>query len=428
MHLRDLLVVSSLSFVPSTFAHSTYPADDALVALAGRSGQPRCGPGFGKCGGNSCCSPFGFCGMTAAHCQSPDCQAEYGHCDSLRTPDGPPTTDIPRPQVGNVPYAPQLISACTVPGTVALTFDDGPNQYTTELLDLLDRHNAKATFFVNGINNGRGQIDDPSRPWLKLIQRMQLSGHQVASHTWSHPELNQLSSAQRRDEMIKNEAALRNILGAFPTYMRPPYSRCDAACLNDISELGYHVVLYDIDTKDFENDSPTAIQTSKDIFNNALAPFKTSDQPWLVIAHDVHEQTVHNLTEHMLKKLSNDGYRAVTVGDCLGDPSELWYRRDTRPIESKKPTDKKPECSKRNACIGTDFDGTHKTEPGDISYNSTITGNATLPDGKAVVSGNATQASQFEGERVSSQAASVFLKTNFAAGSIVLVMMMAMLM
>lgn len=92
-----------------------------------------------------------------------------------------------------------------------------------------------------------------------LCRRMYNSGHQVASHTWSHPDLCNITSAQRRNEMYKNEMALRNILGVIPTYMRPPYSSCTAGkapvltsiesrtdllacgCEADLLDLGYHI-------------------------------------------------------------------------------------------------------------------------------------------------------------------------------------------
>ncbi|KAI9373021.1 glycoside hydrolase/deacetylase [Aspergillus egyptiacus] len=307
-------------------------------------GGERCGSGFGRCSNGNCCS-------TAAHCRSPDCQIDYGHCDAHATPGGPSTESIPRPKNGNVPYGPTAIRSCTTPGTVALTYDDGPNQYTRDLLDLLDKYEAKVTFFVTGNNNGKGQIDSPEVPWASLIQRMVVTGHQVASHTWSHQDLDKISQVQRRTQLLWNEVALRNILGAFPTYMRPPYSSCttDTGCLSDMGDLGYHVVLYDIDTEDYSHDSPEAIQRSKDIFDENLARAKGSHKSWLVIAHDVHEQTVHNLTEHMLKKLKADGYRAVTVGECLGDPEQNWYRKDN---QLKTPGKVKPQPPVEN--ISTD--------------------------------------------------------------------------
>ena len=154
-------------------------------------------------------------------------------------------------------------------------------------------------------------------------------GHQIASHTWSHADLSTITSYQRRNEMFKNEMALRNILGFFPTYMRPPYSSCTAesGCEADMAFLGYHVIYFDLDTSDYLNTSPSLIQNSKNIFDNFFRGLTPQNDDGLAIAHDIHEQTVHNLTEYMLKGLQSSGFRPVTIGDCLGDPEENWYRR-----------------------------------------------------------------------------------------------------
>ncbi|KAK9600343.1 hypothetical protein V6000_007107 [Aspergillus fumigatus] len=208
--------------------------------------------------------------------------------------------------------------------------------YTADLLDLLDRYDAKATFFISGINNSKGPIDHPDLPWASLIQRMQRTKHQIASHTWSHQDLSKVTPEQRRQQILKNEAAFRNVLGKIPTYMRPPYSSClpETGCLDDMGTMGYHIILYDIDTKDYSHDSPSAIQVSKNTFDAALSPWKASEKSWLVIAHDVHEQTVHNLTEHMLRRMAEYGYKAVTVGECLEDPQEFWYREAGEPLSN----------------------------------------------------------------------------------------------
>ena len=355
--MRDILILASASVAASLFTHGPGQLDDVRIISGALKSNVlrsvtatdlRCGPEFGKCPDGKCCSTAGkhtahrlhkpphltsagWCGSTEAYCRSPDCLIDFGKCDASKRPPGPPTSEIPRPHSGKAVYGPSIIGTCTVPGTVALTFDDGPNIYTEELLDLLDRYNAKATFFITGINNAKGPIDDPSLPWEPLILRMRDSGHQVASHTWSHQDLSAVSREQLREQMLRNEAALRNILGGFPTYMRPPYSRCgpENGCLDELGDLGYHIVLFDIDTKDYSHDSPDQIQFSKDRFDGFLNSAKASVKSWLVIAHDVHEQTVRNLTEHMLKRLLSDGYRPVTVGECLDDPQEFWYRKDS---------------------------------------------------------------------------------------------------
>ncbi|KAI9776994.1 MAG: hypothetical protein M1839_009138 [Geoglossum umbratile] len=197
----------------------------------------------------------------------------------------------------------------------------GPYIHTSHILDVLDSYNAKATFFVTGKNMGKGAIDDPAHPWRALIKRMHARGHQIASHTWTHQDLSAITSAQRKAQMVKNEMALNNILGFFPTYMRPPYSKCTGPCQTDMETLGYHITYFDLDTDDYNQNSRFRIQNSKDRFNNGLR--NGND---LVIAHDIHKQTTHNLTSYMLDGILQAGYRAVTVGDCLGDPRANWYR------------------------------------------------------------------------------------------------------
>lgn len=161
---------------------------------------------------------------------------------------------------------------------------------------------------------------------------MYAAGHQIASHTWSHADLCTLTSAQRKDEMYKNEMALRNILGLFPTYMRPPYSSCTAecGCEADLNTLGYHITYFDLDTQDYLNDSPSMIGNSQKIFDDSLNGRNPKVDDFLVIGHDIHNQTAQVLVEYMLKRIAKDGYKAVTVGDCLGDNKANWYRTDTR--------------------------------------------------------------------------------------------------
>jgi len=165
-------------------------------------------------------------------------------------PNGASTRNVPRPQLGDVAYGDEGIYDCVEPGTVAITYDDGPYIYTNYVLDLFAQYKMKATFFVTGINNGKGAIDDASTPWPAVITRMDKEGHQVASHTWSHQDLSKITQQQRLDQMVRNEMAIRNIIQKFPTYMRPPYSSCDEAsgCWKDMKDLGYVVTYFDVDT------------------------------------------------------------------------------------------------------------------------------------------------------------------------------------
>jgi peptidoglycan/xylan/chitin deacetylase (PgdA/CDA1 family) len=219
---------------------------------------------------------------------------------------------------------------------MALTFDDGPYLYTSQILDLLDKLKVKATFFVAGNNRGKGHIDDPATGWTPILERMHAAGHHIGSHTWTHRDLNEVNATIRRSEMIYNEMAFRNIFGWFPAYMRAPYLNCEegTGCIPLIDELGYHNVDVNVDTKDFEYNDPALIQNAKDRFSNAVSRNARANS-YIVLAHDVQQQTVTNLTSYMVKEARARGYRLVTVGECLGDPKANWYRDAPKDAEGQ---------------------------------------------------------------------------------------------
>ncbi|CAK7218751.1 hypothetical protein SBRCBS47491_003616 [Sporothrix bragantina] len=294
--------------------------------IGGKDGK--CGPGVGSCAKGYCCSPEGWCGLTSDYCAAPDCQLNYGSgCDGNQKPEGVDTSGVARPHLGSVLYGGLGIYDCVKKGDIAITFDDGPYNYTGDLLDKFAAYGAKATFFITGNNLGKGMINDYSKPWAGFIRRMIAEGHQVASHTWSHQNASQMTTEQYRNQIIWNEIAFNDILGFFPTYMRPPFSICESACQKTLSELGYHVTYFDLDTEGYLNDDPKLIQNSKNIWDQAMASAKPANSQYLMIEHDIHYQTVYNLTDYVLTSLFAKGWKSVTVGECLGDPKENWYRQ-----------------------------------------------------------------------------------------------------
>ncbi|KAI2470547.1 hypothetical protein F4781DRAFT_430351 [Annulohypoxylon bovei var. microspora] len=239
-------------------------------------------------------------------------------------PSGRPLFDLPRRHVGPVPYG-EPIFTCAQPGHVALTFDDGPSEWTAFVLDELDRHGAKATFFVTGHAGGRGRrVDDPRSEWPDLVRRMHGAGHQVGSHTWTHARLDQVDHARLLNEMVYNEMALRNVLGLVPTYMRPPHGAWQDPARGALGELGYHIVMFDVDTQDYLNDERDAIQASIDIVDAAVRP--GGEGAYIVRMQDVREWTALKLLPAVLQTMTLRGYKPVTVGECLGDEWFNWYR------------------------------------------------------------------------------------------------------
>lgn len=226
----------------------------------------------------------------------------------------------------------QAIFKCTTPGTIALTFDDGPFQYTQRAMDLLrDGGNMKATFFVNGQNRDSVLNRRPA------IERMLRENHQIGHHTWSHPFLTQVSNAEVRKQMIDLENTLFDMTGRFPTYMRPPYFDYNQNTLNIMRDLGYKVIIADIDTKDFETNSPSNYQVAVTKFREGVAKGGS-----ISLAHDIHEGTVNLILPEMIKIVRQRGLRAVTVGECLGDAPSNWYRYAKRASTAAPPTTQPP--------------------------------------------------------------------------------------
>ncbi|KAI1105629.1 carbohydrate esterase family 4 protein [Jackrogersella minutella] len=242
-------------------------------------------------------------------------------------PSGEPLFDLPRPKKGPVPYG-KAIFQCAKQGQIALAFDDGPSDWTEQIVDLLDAHGFKATFFMTGDSPllQHRRIDDPASPYPDLLRRMHMAGHQLASHTWTHAHLDRIGRDDVAREMVYNEMAFRNALGLVPTYMRPPYGVWrDEAVNGQLAELGYHVVMYNIDTKDYLHNDRDGIQESVDIFNDAVQPHANGS--YIVLAHDVREWTALKLVPAMVKTILVRGYEAVTIGECLDDEDWTnWYR------------------------------------------------------------------------------------------------------
>lgn len=99
-----------------------------------------------------------------------------------------------------------IITRCKVPGTAAITFDDGPHIYTNALLDILKKKGVKATFFMNG--NNYGNIAN----YATLVKRAHKDGHQLASHTYSHKDLATLSKSAVTKEMTQRKSLFHSTI------------------------------------------------------------------------------------------------------------------------------------------------------------------------------------------------------------------------
>jgi len=135
------------------------------------------------------------------------------------------------------------------PSEAALTFDDGPNGDTTlRLLDILARHNAKATFFVIG-----GFV----RQQPGIVRSIHAAGHLVGNHTMTHPWLHMQSHARIREELAGCNAAIEDTLGEPVRYFRAPHGARRPYVLRFAKELGLTPVQWNIIAYDW-NPHPAA--------------------------------------------------------------------------------------------------------------------------------------------------------------------------
>ncbi|KAK7466197.1 hypothetical protein VKT23_004921 [Stygiomarasmius scandens] len=205
----------------------------------------------------------------------------------------------------------QVITTCNTPNTVAMTFDDGPYIYGPDIVDLLDQHGIKGTFFYNG-DNYRCIYDQDMMNNVKYAYN---HGHQVASHTWHHFDLATLTWDQVHDEMWRVEQALERILGVSPAFMRPPYGSYNDNVLRASAVRGQKVVIWDFDDGD---STGASVAESKADYDQLV-----SQHPNTVIAlnHETYETSAHQVIPYAVQQLQNAGYRFATVAECLGlDP------------------------------------------------------------------------------------------------------------
>jgi peptidoglycan/xylan/chitin deacetylase (PgdA/CDA1 family) len=102
-----------------------------------------------------------------------------------------------------------VLTTCTIPNALALTFDDGPGQSTTDILNTLARLQVNATFFVNSKNIADlTRVEDAAQ-----VKRTFDAGHQIASHTYSHADLTNLDDAGIKGEMDRIDVLLKGIIG-----------------------------------------------------------------------------------------------------------------------------------------------------------------------------------------------------------------------
>lgn len=176
---------------------------------------------------------------------------------------------------------------------IALTFDDGPGEYTEELINCLVENNAKATFFMLGQN---------VEAYPEIAKKLSDAGMELGNHSYSHPDLVTIGAEAAAQQVSNTDAALKAATGFEATVMRPP-----GGSFNDSvkAAINHPLIIWSIDTRDWATKSED--QTYQVVMDNA-------QDGSVVLMHDIHEWSV-KAAIRMIPDLIAKGFKLVTVSE-----------------------------------------------------------------------------------------------------------------
>ena len=227
------------------------------------------------------------------------------------------------------------------PKELALSFDDGPDpKWTPKILDILKQKNAKGTFFLIGAEGADN---------ISLMQRIYRDGNEIGNHTYTHPDISEISSRQVDLEINLTERLFESKLGVQPLYFRPPYDNDEEPDTDDeaapvwrIQQDGLTIIGSKIDTDDW-NEHPR--KTPAEIIGSVLAQLQTMKakpqfRGSIILLHDGggdRSVTVEALGP-LIDALRAHGYTIVPVSALMGKtpaqvmpPLTFWQRARTIP-------------------------------------------------------------------------------------------------
>jgi peptidoglycan-N-acetylglucosamine deacetylase len=207
------------------------------------------------------------------------------------------------------------------PKKVALSFDDGPDpEWTPKILDILKKYNVKGTFFM---------IGEVAEDNIGVMRRVFREGHEIGNHTWTHPDISEISNRQVDLELNLTERLFASELGVQPLYFRPPYSidqepdtNDQAAPVERIQSLGYVIVGNKIDTNDWDEHPRKSPKEITDSVFQQITDMET--HPWnrgsVILLHDGggdRSATIAALPV-LIEALRSHGFEIVPVSELVG--------------------------------------------------------------------------------------------------------------
>ena len=198
---------------------------------------------------------------------------------------------------------------CKQHGVVSFTFDDGVSKNANHLLDILDREGIKAGFFIvgNTLYTEKRRVD------LKNINDR---GHLILNHTYSHPDLTRLTPPKLLSELSRTESLVLKITGSIlPRLIRPPFGKMDSRTYSILTDWGYSIVLWNLDSKDWEYS-----RAKKALWDVYARMFKDADpktRSFLILQHDRRLDSIE-LIPDIAKLARSRGFKIVSFEECFG--------------------------------------------------------------------------------------------------------------
>ncbi len=186
---------------------------------------------------------------------------------------------------------------------VALTYDDGPHPtITPKLIELLKSKNTPATFFLLG---------QSVKAYPAIARQLAENGFEVGNHSFSHPQLTKLSDEAIRRELTQCAELITSATGGAPIrVMRPTYGAHNERVRRIANEMGYKIILWDVDTNDWRK--RTTDQMVATILSSAT-------DGSIILMHDRYPTTLET-TAAVIDELRARGFTFVTVSEMLEQP------------------------------------------------------------------------------------------------------------
>lgn len=200
--------------------------------------------------------------------------------------------------------APVIRSGSGESPKIALTFDDGPHpKKTDKILDLLEKYDIRATFFVIGQN----AVYYPAP-----LKRTAALGHEIGNHTFRHEGIAKMSEEMLEQELRDTEKIIFELTEKPVRLFRPPEGACTETILSAAKNEDYPIILWTVDTRDWE------LASTEKIVKTVESKVKNGS---ILLFHDYTLPGAHTLEslEILIPKLLDLGYEFVTVSELLGE-------------------------------------------------------------------------------------------------------------